>query len=406
MPRSRAIPLAATAGALVVVLALWGLTRTALGPGGGAGSRRVVAFRGEPVAWVDEASTDPAGPVVERIDRVLEPIASGEHIGLEADLDDDGLALTVRYSRAHERSVELRRDGSLVVDGVARDRIPPPVVVLDILHRVRSTSTIAVSLFEPSSAEWIPAVLTREGPTIVARAVDGEIVARAVPGGPRFGPGAFSEGDVVPERPSAPVVIPVPGRVSVAGLRLRRGPTPPRQSDPTSTSFSLPGPFIESDDPAVVAFASPFCATHHHDTARRVGEAVFALVDARAKTHAPGAKAMLSQGGDCDGAAALATAALRACGIAARVVVGFRLVEPGPDARLVPHALAEVYLPSGAGPGGSWWRLDPTVPSLKTADDRFVPVATGLGGALSMGRVLGVVDEQDLVPLGEPDARP
>jgi hypothetical protein len=46
------------------------------------------------------------------------------------------------------------------------------------------------------------------------------------------------------------------------------------------------------------------------------------------------------------------------------------------------------------------------VPSLTDNDDRFVPVATGLGGALSMGRVLGLVDEGDLVPRGGTDARP
>jgi hypothetical protein len=404
--RSRAGALSVGGAAVVIGLCAWFMSRFVASSAADPGSRRVIAFRGEAVAWVDERSTDPTGPVGARIGRDVEILASGEHAQLDADIDDAGFVLSARYVRPNQRVVELRSDGALLVDGEARGQIPPPIVLLDILHHIRTTAPLSVSLFEPSSAEWIPAVLGRDGPTIVARALDGEVVARAVPGGSRFGPGAFSEGDVVPERPSAPVEIAVPGRENVAGLRLRRGPPPPRPSDPTSTSMTLPGPFIESDDAAVVAFAAPLCSAHPLEAARRIGEAVFALVDADATTHAPGAKAMLRWGGDCDGAAALATAALRACGVPARVVVGYRLVEPGPAARLVPHALAEVYLPSGAGSGGSWWRLDPTMPSLNNADDRFVPVATGLGGALSMGRVLGVVDEQDLVPLGVPDARP
>jgi hypothetical protein len=72
----------------------------------------------------------------------------------------------------------------------------------------------------------------------------------------------------------------------------------------------------------------------------------------------------------------------------------------------VPHAVAEVYRRAQAGGSGRWWRLDPTVPSLTDHDDRFVPIATGPGGALSMGRVLGLVDERDLIALEGPDARP
>ncbi len=389
----------------ILGLGMWLVWRASspLPPSGG--TQRVVAIRGDAVAWVDEASAAPLGSVGERIARDV-AFSSGERARLDVDLDDQGLALAARYVRPGQRTVELRADGSIVVDGRAFDRVPSPVIVIDVLHRLRVTSSLSVSLFEPSSAEWVPALVSRDGPIFVVHSVDGEVIARAVAGGPRYGPGAFTEGDVVPKRPSEPIEIRVPGRESVAGVRLRRGPAPPRADDAVADWMTRPGPFIESDAPAVVSFAAPLCRADHLDAARRIGEAVGQLVDADADAHAPGALAMLTRGGDCDGAAALATAALRACGIPARVVVGYRLIEPGPDARLVPHALAELYPAVRVGVVGSWWRLDPTVPSLTSADERFLPVATGLGGALSMGRVLGAVDEEDLVPQRGPDARP
>jgi hypothetical protein len=42
-------------------------------------------------------------------------------------------------------------------------------------------------------------------------------------------------------------------------------------------------------------------------------------------------------------------------------------------------------------------KVDATMPALGTLEDTFLPVAEGLGGALSLGRVLGVVDGGDVV---------
>jgi len=375
--------------------------------GPGATARRTISFRSEPVALVDEAVVDPPGAVVQRVVRDTELLGAGGRTRLEVDLDDRGLAIAARYTRPGQRTVELRPDGVVVVDGVARLTLPPPVLVIDVLHRVRATSPLDVTLFEPASAEALPARLAREGPGLVVRAVGGgEVLARALPEGPRHGPGAFAEGDVAPERPWAPVEIPTPGRTGVAGLRFATGPAPPAPDDAVVDADSRPGPFIESDDEAVRAFATPLCGGDALDTARRLGEAIRPRVDADARVSAPGARRMLQGGGDCDGAAALAVAALRACGHPARVVVGYVLVAPGPSARLVPHAVAEVYRREDAGGSGRWWRLDPTVPSLTDHDERFVAVATGPGGALSMGRLLGLVDEGDLVPREGFDARP
>lgn len=375
--------------------------------GQGPIARRTVSFRGEAVASVDERVEDPPGSVAQRVVRETELPGGGGQIRLVVDLDERGLTRAARYERSGQRVVELRPDGELVVDGRVCRRLTPPVLVIDVLHRVRTTTSLAVTVFEPSSAEAIPGQLGREGPNLVVRASDtGEVLGRALPEGPRHGPGAFAEGDVMSERPWAPVEFPTPGRASVAGLRLQRGPVPPSPDDPTRDEDSRPGPFVESDDATVIAFSAPLCAPDALDTARRLGEAIRPRVDATARATAPGARQMLARGGDCDGAAALAVAGLRACGHPARVVVGYVLVEPGPGARLVPHAVAEVYRRDQAGVAGRWWRLDPTVPSLTDNDDRFVPVAIGLGGALTMGRVLGLVDETDLVPLRSGDARP
>ena len=59
----------------------------------------------------------------------------------------------------------------------------------------------------------------------------------------------------------------------------------------------------------------------------------------------------------------------------------------------MPHALAEVYS------DGLWSKVDPTVPAIGPLNDTFLPIAEGLGGALTMGRVLGVLDAADLVSL-------
>jgi transglutaminase-like putative cysteine protease len=399
-------PILAGGSALLVVflLAVWQPWRS---PGPGNAMRRTVSFRGEAVALVDERIVDPPGAVVQRVIRDVELLGSGEHTRLEVDLDDRGFAIAARYERPGQRTVELRPDGRVVVDGIARLDLDKPVLVIDVLHRVRATSAVSVTVFEPSSAEVTAARLLREGPNLVLRPLDGDdVLARALPEGPRHGPGAFAEGDVTPERPWSPVEVPVPGRTSVAGLRFAVGPRPPGATDNVVDADRRPGPFIESDAPEVLAFATPLCADDPLTTAQRLGEAIRPRVDADARYGAPGARRMLTSGGDCDGAATLAVAALRACGHPARVVVGYRLVEPGPAARLVPHAVAEVYRRSRAGDAGSWWRLDPTVPALTDSDDRFITVATGPGGALTMGRVLGLVDEGDLVPRGAPDARP
>lgn len=398
---------------LAVATATIVATRGVVSVGGAGGNRRQGYFRGEVVAVVDEVVVPSAiRGAAERVVRSTRLDAGGT-TSLTVDLDGDGIVVAAEYVRPGERSVAWRA-GRVVVDGRPGGSIAGPVVLLELLHRLRLTAPRQVTLLELSSLERQRVTIQRQGPAIVALA-DGVVVARALPEGLRTGPGAFAEGDAPTALPGAPVDIPVEGLSSVAGLHLGRGAPRLAPLDvEASDAHRRPGPFIESDADVVVAFARPLCRADVLETARLVGEAVHDRVDARATAVAPGAVRMLLAGGDCDGAAALATAALRACGHPARALVGYRLLDAGTQmARLVPHALTEVYRGAidGTGTPGRWWRLDATVNTLTDVDDRFVAVAEGLGGSLTMGRVLGVVDRGDLVSVdagtpGEPDAHP
>lgn len=380
---------------------------------GNAGIRRQVFFRGEVVATVDEAvGPSPVRKASERVRRTTRLESQGSTT-LTADLDSDGLTVAADYVRSGERSASLRPDGGVVIDGRQAGVVEGPVVLLELLHRVRLTKAREVTLLELSSFESRRVTLRRQGPAIVA-VVDGEVLVRALPEGLRTGPGAFAEGDDAPELPGAVVNVALEGVTSMAGARLG-GParTLPALDRAGGDADRLPGPFIESDADAVTAFARPLCRQNALETARLVGEAVKSRVDPRATAVAPSAVRMLAAGGDCDGAAALATAALRACGHLARALVGYRLVDSGTQtARLVPHALTEVYVAGDDGETtpGRWWRLDATVPTLTDTDTRFLAVAEGLGGSLTMGRLLGVIDASDVIlgtpAVQEPDARP
>jgi transglutaminase-like putative cysteine protease len=278
-----------------------------------------------------------------------------------------------------------------------------PVVLLELLHRVRAAGPLQAQLVDLASAETMPVRVERRGPEIVVLDEGGFVVARALPEGDRVGPGAFAEGDAPPSLASPPIELPVPGRVTVRGLSLPRAArwVAPPDNAPSGAEDRAPAPFLESDAGAVVDFARPLCHADVAETSRRVLEAVHPRVDAQTTNEPPSALAMLAHGGDCDGAAALVVALLRACGWSARPVVGYRLVDSGrPLARLVPHALAEVYTSTG------WMRVDATVPAMGALDDVFIPIATGLGGALTMGRVLGVLDANDLVARSAPAKAP
>ena len=326
----------------------------------------------------------------------------GDTIVLDATLDDDGFATVATVTRRRgARIVRALRlaDGKIApVDDPSPSHalaLPPgPVVLLELVHRLRIARASDAVVVDLGAGETLPVHVERRGPEFVVFDARGAVVVRAQPEGDRTGPGAFAEGDAPPSLPTPPVELAVPGTATLRGLGLPRAAkiVPLPSTAPPDASSSRPTLFVESDAADVVAFAGARCGGEPLEVARRIAEAVHPLVDAAKADEPPSAVGMLRHGGDCDGAAALTAAAMRVCGVPARPVVGYRLVEGGSArARLVPHALSEVYTSSG------WMRVDATMPALGVLDDVFVPVSAGLGGALSMGRVLGVLDGGDLV---------
>lgn len=348
------------------------------------GEKRTVFFANDAVASVVE--------VVDGSDvvRTVTLDGSDEVVVTRATVDARGFVVRADYRRPGKRHLRYA-DGAIVDDGGRRLTVSQPVVLVELLPRVRTTQPTRATLLDLSSAEALAVSIERRGPEIVAVS-DGVVVVRALPEGQRSGPGVFVEGDAAAAAPAAPVVVAVPGLRSLKGKVLggeAKRLTPPSTWAPTPAD-AQPGLFIEANDAAVVEFAGA-CGSVADD-ARRVGEAVHEKVDAKKTQDPPSALGMLQHGGDCDGAAALVAAALRACGHSARPVVGYKLKDPGTEAaRLVPHAVVEVYA------GSSWMRVDATVPALGDLEDVFVPVAAGLGGALTMGRVLGRIDAGDVV---------
>lgn len=344
---------------------------------------RTIFFAGEAVANVDETVQ---GRHVTRVVRL-----GDERITTEVDLDALGFVVAATYDRPKKRHLTLRGD-RIVDDGGRFLRLPDgPLTLVELVPRLRVTTPTRAVLLDLSSAEFLPVTISRKGPEIVVVDDGGATVIRAVPEGQRSGPGVFVEGDAA-GAVSSPVDVVVPGLRNLLGKRLagEAGKVPLPSTFAPAPSASSPALFLESDDPAVRAFAA--CSGSALDDARRIAEATHAKVDAAKSAEPPSALHMLHHGGDCDGAAALVAASLRACGHPARAVVGYTLKDAGSgNARLVPHALVEVYA------GTSWTKVDATVPSLGDPDSLFLTVAEGLGGALTMGRVLGRVDAGDVV---------
>jgi hypothetical protein len=387
-PRPRGVSVVATQIIFIVVVFVGACRRPP------STDTRVVTFRGEEVATVIERA-EPGH--VRR-----ETSFDGDRIVLDATIDRLGFVQAATSTRSRGprtvRAVRLRPGAIESLSGADVSgilRLPErPVILLELLHRLRVEHTLDATLVDLAAAEVLNVRLKRQGPALVVLDDQGFVVARALPEGARIGPGAFAEGDAPPALSSPPVEVGLPGETTVRGHALRRVTQlfPPRFRTSAPHEAVLPEPFVESSAPAIVAFATPRCGKSPLEAARKVAEAVFPLVDPARSDEPPSAQSMLLHGGDCDGAAALVVASLRACGIPARPVVGYRLVDPGASrARLVPHAIAEVYTTSG------WVGVDATVPALGSLDDVFLPVAIGLGGALSMGRLLGVVESADFV---------
>jgi hypothetical protein len=324
---------------------------------------------------------------------------------LEARLDDEGFVRSARTTRTgsfDRHTVELEAL-PLPHDGV-------PIVLLELLTRVRPAGRRAVRFVDLASGEHHDGSVEPRGDDVVAHDASGAVLAftRAARRG-QVGPGGFVEEPLLESESASqacaalsPKLERRPRKLLLEGLadalasltlsgpgqrvdtQDARGPilafdasfvdvTPPQRADRIGT------PLLEVDDPRVLAFARARAAgLDPLEDARKIVEAVHDRVDPARTDVPPTAVAMLEHGGDCDVAAALVVASLRALGHAARPVVGMKLH----DGALVPHAWAEVYTSNG------WTMADATLPAVGVLSTH-VKLAAGTGSALNMGRVLG-----------------
>lgn len=360
-------------------------------------------FRGNAVANIAERVTDDGGG--RRVERRAR-LANGELVQLDALVDGNGIAVEAHYRRPGRRDVRLENERMIdATTGVVRP-IPGPPVLLELLRFAQPARPTEVAFVDLASGEAVRGRLERQGPAVVALDQAGGLIARVNVEGLRTGPGAFFEGDLPPSLDTAPVEVPLVAAPGTRGLRLSgvdeaiavmklegagqrltapatvlldAGHAPVDAPTDADRQASL---FIESDAEAVRAFATR--AAKSGDAfvdAVALAGAIHPLVDASKSDAPPSALGMLAAGGDCDGAAALLTASLRALGHAARPVVGYRRIDGG-GARFVPHAWVEVYTSRG------WLLVDAAVPRV-ASDGTHLKLFEGLGSALSMGRVLG-----------------
>lgn len=376
--------------------------------------QRTLFFRGDVVAHIEERIEDEGQG--KRIHRRVRLQPSGEIVDVTAVVDAFGFVQEAHYRRGDKRAVDVVA-GVMTADGSSEARQvlqrPAHVVIIDLQRHVQPPGgETPVTLVDLASAAHMPGRVGRQGAAVVLSDDGGGAISRCNVEGLCTGPGAFFEGgahdappslDVAPLEPTLVAkgrpralrlvgVNEVTNTFSLDGPGQRPGPRGAggaivEYADARDTSVTPaaaadrePAPFIESNDAAVKEFAAGARGEALADAAR-IAEAVFPLVDAGAVDAPPSARAMLKGGGDCDGAAALVVASLRALGHSARPVVGYKRV----DTRFVPHAWAEVYTPTG------WLLVDATVPRVGGTEiaDEYLKLFHGLGSALTMGRVLG-----------------
>ena len=178
-----------------------------------------------------------------------------------------------------------------------------------------------------------------------------------LPAGELTGVGQIADGDVIELRDRQ---------------TLRAGP-----ADPEAAQHLSPEPFIESDDPAIVAEASRAIAGVAGTRARaeRLTRYVNGLLDKKPTVSLPSARDVLrTKVGDCNEHTALYVAMARAIGIPARIAVGLTYVR-GVQGAFYYHAWPEVYIDEG-NDRGLWLPVDPTLNQFP-ADTTHLRLARG-----------------------------
>jgi transglutaminase-like putative cysteine protease len=148
----------------------------------------------------------------------------------------------------------------------------------------------------------------------------------------------------------------------------------PGPADMTARRYLAPEPFIESDDPAIVAAAGAAVrgVTGARARAERLTRYVNGLLEKKPTVSLPSAREVLrTKVGDCNEHTALYVALARALGIPARIAVGLTFVRGA----FYYHAWPEVYIDDG-GNRGLWLPVDPTLNQFP-ADATHLRLARG-----------------------------
>jgi hypothetical protein len=147
------------------------------------------------------------------------------------------------------------------------------------------------------------------------------------------------------------------GRVDIAREDIPAGAAAD-DAPPAAGEYTAPAPFIESDDPAIVARARAIVGdtTDHAAAARRLVTWVASHLEKVPSVTVPSAREVLtSMRGDCNEHAVLLTALARAAGIPARVVAGAVYANDG----FYYHAWSELWL-------GRWVSADAVFDQMPT----------------------------------------
>ena len=168
----------------------------------------------------------------------------------------------------------------------------------------------------------------------------------------------------------------------------------PAPSDPSSAEFTWPEPFIESDDPLIIAEAAKAVenAPSPRVRAERLVRYVNALLEKKPTVSLPSAREVLrTRVGDCNEHTALYVAMARAAGIPARISVGLAFSHGA----FYYHAWPEVYLDEGNGVG-LWLPVDPTFNQFP-ADTLHLRLARG--SLAEQARILPLIGRLEIAVL-------
>jgi transglutaminase-like putative cysteine protease len=173
----------------------------------------------------------------------------------------------------------------------------------------------------------------------------------------------------------------------------------PRQLQPTAadtaaSSFLQSEPFIESDDPQILAEAMKAVEKAQTPRARaeRLVRHVNALLEKKPTVSLPSAREVLrTRVGDCNEHTVLYVAMARAVGIPARISVGLAFSRGA----FYYHAWPEVYIDEGRG-RGLWLPVDPTFNQFP-ADALHLRLARG--GLAEQARILPLIGKLEIAVL-------